>query len=316
MSKSVSKLSVVQSSGPSPLVRLVDDYLADARARGLSPKTIKYGIGWPLREVFLPWCADNDITSVEQLDNRTCNRFSAYLQEHGGKQGALKPASIWTYSKSVRRFLAWAASEGEKVTGDVKLPKLPKVILETLSAKEINQLEDGAATERDKLIVRVLADGGMRREELTSITTKDLLEQGGKTYLLIHGKGRRDRMVPVSPSVARRLRRYIAARPKDVDSSQVFMGLRRRPDGTIQPLTPSGVTQMVSALGERVLGKQVHPHEFRHSFITEMRRKRVYPVLVAQLVGHTGLAMIMRVYDHLTPADAHDELMRALRADE
>jgi integrase len=308
-------------ASPSPLVRLVEDYLADVRARGLSPKTIKYGIGWPLREIFLPWAADNGIASVEQLDNRTCNRFSAYLQEHGGKKGALKPASIWTYSKSVRRFLAWAKQEGEKVTGEVKLPKLDQVLQETLSKQEVNQLEDAAASERDKLIVRLLADGGMRREELVKITTKDLLEQGGKFYLLIHGKGggraaKRDRQVPLSPSLARRLRKYIAGRPKDVDSTQVFLGLKRRPDGTIQPLTPSGITQAITALGERALGKRVHPHQRRHSFITEMRRRRMDPVLVAQIVGHTSLQMIMRIYDHLTPADAHEALMRALRADD
>lgn len=311
----MSKLRVVPSATPSPLVRLVEDYLGDVRARGLSPKTIRYGIGWPLHEIFLPWCADNGINSVEQLDNRTCNQFSAHLHEHGGKKGALKPASIWTYSKSVRRFLAWAKGEGEKVGGEVKLPKLPQVMLEILSTNEITELEDAAASERDKLIVRVLADGGMRREELSRITTKDLLEEGGKSYLLIHGKGGRDRKVPVAPSVARRLRKYISSRPKDVDSTQVFLGLKRRPDGTIRPLTPSGITQMVGALGERALGKPVHPHQLRHSFITEMRRKRVDPILVAQIVGHTSLQMIMKVYDHMTPADAHDELMRALRVD-
>jgi integrase len=318
MPKSVrtTRLRVVPSTRPSPLVQLVDDYLADVRARGLSPKTIKYGVGWPLHEIFLPWAADNDISSIDQLDNRTCNRFSAHLQEHGGKKGALKPASIWTYSKAVRRFLSWAKQEGETVTGEVKLNKLPQVILEILSPKEITQMEDAAATERDKLIIRVLADSGMRRAELVAITTRDLIEQSGKQYIIVHGKGQRDRQVPIQPSLARRLRKYIASRPKDVDSTQVFLGLRRRPDGTIQPITPSGITQMINVLGERALGRQAHPHQLRHSFITEMRRRHMDPILVAQIVGHTSLQMIMRVYDHMTPEDSHDALMKALRTDD
>jgi integrase len=303
---------LVANAKPSPLVQLVADYEADSRARGLSPKTIKYGLGWPLREIFLPWCADNGITSVEQLTNRVCNDFSAHLHEHGGKKGKLKPASIWSYSKAVRRFMSWAKGEGETVTGQVKLNKIPQVMLDVLSTREITQLEDTAATERDKLIIRLLADTGMRRAELVATTTRDLIEQGGKTYVIVHGKGRRDRQVPVQPSLARRMRKYIGSRPKDVDSTQVFLGLKRRPDGTVQPITPSGITQMVGGLGERALGHAVHPHQLRHSFITEMRRKHMDPIVVAQIVGHTSLQMIMRVYDHMTPGDTHEALMRVL----
>ncbi|MDQ6878701.1 MAG: hypothetical protein M3082_13640 [Candidatus Dormibacteraeota bacterium] len=135
MNKRVSKQTVIPSAHPSALASLVDDYLADARARCLSPKTIKYGVGWPLREIFLPWCALNGVDSVEQLDNATCNRFSVSLQEHGGKHGELQPASIWTYSKAVRRFLAWAKKEGEKVVGEVKLPKLPEAMPEILISR-------------------------------------------------------------------------------------------------------------------------------------------------------------------------------------
>jgi integrase len=313
---SKAKLSVLPSSLSSPLAALVEDYLADVRARGLSPKTIKYGIGWPLREIFLPWCEANGITSVEQLDNRTCNRFSAHLQEVGGKHGALAPASVWTYSKSARRFLIWAKGQGEKVTGEVKLNKLPQKMHEILSRAEVAQLEDAASTERDKVIIRLLFESGMRREELVKLTTRDLIEPGSKPHVLIHGKGGRDREVPVSPALARRLRKYIVNRPKDATSAQIFLGLKRRPDGTIQPITPSGITQMVTALGERVLEKQLGPHTLRHSMIAEMRRKRVDPILLAQWVGHSSLTMIMRIYNTMAPGDSHDALMEALRADD
>jgi integrase len=318
MTKSVSNatLSVLPSARQSPLAALVDDYLGEVRARGLSPKTIKYGIGWPLKEVFMPWCEANGITSIELLDNRVCNRFSAHLHEVGGKHGKLAPASIWTYSKSARRFLAWAKGDGQKVVGEVKLNKLPEQVHQIISRAEVTSLEDAAATERDRIVIRVLFETGMRREELVKLTTRDLFEQSGKCHLLVRGKGGRDREVPVSPALARRLRRYIAGRPKDASSAQIFLGLRRRPDGTIQPITPSGVTQMVSALGERVLGKQIHPHVLRHSMIAEMRRKRMDPILLAQLVGHSSMAMIQKVYNTMAPGDAHDALMQALRADD
>ncbi len=307
------KLSVVKTTRPSPLVRLVDDYLSDCKARGLSPKSIRYGIGWPLREIFLPWCADNFITEVEQLDGRTLNRFSAHLSDHGGKRGKLAKASIWTYSKAVRRFLSWAKQEGEKVTGDVKLPKLPQTMVEILSPQEVRQLEDLATNERDKLIVRTLAETGLRRSELVGLTVRDLLDEDRRAYLLIHGKGSKDRKVPVQPSLSRRLRRYIAGRPRN---DRMFIGLRKR-SGNFEPLTASGVTQMVTGLSERAdLGKAVHPHTFRHTAATFMLKRGMDSILVAQVLGHSSLQMIQRVYSHLTPSDAHEALMAALATED
>jgi integrase len=61
------------------------------------------------------------------------------------------------------------------------------------------------------------------------------------------------------------------------------------------------------------LSRRVTPHTFRHSAATWMLRSGMNPLLVAQVLGHTSLDMIQRVYSHLTPSDAHRELIAALR---
>jgi integrase/recombinase XerD len=312
------KLTLVPSAKPSPLVRLVDDYLMEARAKGLSPKSIKYATGWPLKEIFLPWCADNDIASVEQMDNRTCNQFSVHLAEHGGKTGKpLAQASIATYAKSVRRFLAWATEQGEKVPGTVKLPKMPARIVEVLTTSEVERLESAATSERDKLIIQLFAQTGLRRGELVGIATKDLLDEGGKTYLRIHGKGGKDRKVGLHPTMARRLRRYIGSRPKDAGTDRIFLALKHRPDGTLEPISESGITQMVSALGERAgINRPVFPHMIRHTAATMMLRRGMDSLLVAQVLGHSGLQMLQRHYSHTTASDAHAALMAVLVAED
>jgi integrase/recombinase XerD len=69
-------------------------------------------------------------------------------------------------------------------------------------------------------------------------------------------------------------------------------------------------------LAERAgLRQRVTPHTFRHSAATWMLRSGMNPLLVAQVLGHTSLDMIQNVYSHLTPTDAHPELMAALQAD-
>src|SRR5215831_18966973 len=159
------KLSVVAPAARTPLARLVDDYLAAARAAGASPKTIRFSYGFPLKEVFLPWAEEQAITGPAQLDNRVLDRFAVHLRDHGGKRGPLSEHSIWTYVKAVNRFVRWLKEEGE-----------------------------GVAAERDKLIVRVLADTGIRVGELVKLTTSAFEERSGSYFLKVSGKGARERL--------------------------------------------------------------------------------------------------------------------------
>src|SRR3979411_3451472 len=71
----------------SSLQSLIDEYLADCRARGLSPKTLKDAYGYPLQQVLLPWCERRGITEPRELDNRTLNQLTSDLLEAGGKRG-------------------------------------------------------------------------------------------------------------------------------------------------------------------------------------------------------------------------------------
>jgi integrase/recombinase XerD len=313
MSKSVTDLRIVKGA-PSPLARLVDDYLVYCKAKGLSPKTVKGSYGYPLLHVFVPWAAENGIESVEQLASRDMDRLSAELIDAGGKRGTLRTASVWTYMKAVKRFLSWAGAEGENVKAEARLPKLQRRMVEILSQQELTKLEDLASTERDKLIVRLLAETGIRRAELAALSVRDLTDESGRNFLLVHGKGGKDRKVPVAPALARRLRRYINGRPAAVDTNRLFLA-RRRPGGAVEALTDSGVTQMITSLGERAdLGKRITPHLFRHTAATLMLRRGMDSILVAQVLGHSSLQMIQRTYSHLTPTDAHTALMKALQA--
>src|SRR5215469_3228376 len=265
--------------------------------------------------VFLPWCAREGIAEPPQLTTRLLERFLAELIEHGGKRGELSRNTVWTYVKAVRSLLAWAKTEGEEVKAEARLPKLPQRLVEVLSREEIQRIEDVAETERDKLIVRLLADTGIRVGELVKLRTSDFVERDRNLYLHVQGKGARERLAPLSPALARRLRRYTErSRPADANGDRLFLARRRSVSGEHEPITDSGVQQMIRNLGERAgIGKRVHPHLFRHSAATYMLQRGMNPLLVAQVLGHTSLAMIQRVYAHLTPTDAHQALMQVLR---
>src|SRR5437867_12809897 len=101
----VPDLTVVSPSATSPLARLVDDYLMACRARGLARATITGSYGYPLQKVFLPWCHDNGLNQLSELNGRTMDAFSVRLLEGGGKGGrTLEKSSVHAYVRAVRGF--------------------------------------------------------------------------------------------------------------------------------------------------------------------------------------------------------------------
>jgi integrase/recombinase XerD len=295
-----------------PIEQLIDDFLASTRARGLSPKTIRE-YRFPLDGVLLPYCRRHGLTEPEQLTRGALDRLTAQLLEEGGKSGRpLSRHTIASYLRSINVFLSWAQSEGEAGAARARAPKTARRLIDVLSREEIQAMEDRAPTERDKLIVRVLADTGIRVGELVNLTVDDLIERDRTHYLRVGGKTGQ-RMVPI-PRLYRRLLRYAQrGRPHDAPSDRLFISLRRRPGGDYGPLTPSGVEQLVQALGEAAgIRKRVYPHLLRHSYATWALTRGMNPIMLAHILGHTSLAMIQNVYSHLTATDAYQAMVQAL----
>lgn len=312
-------LTIAPTAAPSALEVLARDYLASCRARGLAPSTIKTAYTYTLVDVFLPWCAANEVTAPGQLTQRALDRFTAHLLDTPGKRGQpLSRHTVHHYVRVVRQLLAWCKTEGEAVTGArPQLPRLPRRVVDVLTREEIDRLEAAAPSERDKLIIRLLADTGLRVGELCSLEAADVMTvQDRRAFLKVRGKGSKERLVPLTPLLVRRLDRYRRARPEDTHSQRIFLAARRNAQGDYAPLTTSGVLQLLRGAADRAgMSRRVHPHLLRHSFATEALRRGMNPVQLAQLLGHSGLRMIEQVYAHLNADDGYEALMRMLSAE-
>jgi integrase len=305
-------LKVAPTGAEPELASLVDDYLMECRARGLARSTITQSYGYPLREVFLPWCAVNGLTSLSQITSRRMTALSVMLLETPGKSGRrLSKDTVHSYTRSIRGFLQWCADEGEGEAAKPPLPRLPRRLLDVLDRDEVDRLEAAGETERDRIILRLLGDCGLRSYELASLRPEQIIRRDRQASLHVHGKGERDRFVPLPPSLMRRLDRYLrSARPKDARSDEVFVSLRRGRSGDYEPLTTSGVLQLVKrAAYQAGFEKRVYTHLMRHSFVTNCLRDGMSPILVAKIAGHSSLRMIERIYSHLTDQDAYDAMM-------
>lgn len=196
----------------------------------------------------MAWCDSQGLT--DQLDQCALDRWTVHLRQDGGVKGPLRPTTVHGYGRAVIAFLAWLRAEGVHA-GKAKLPQLHRQVLDVLSPEEMRRLEDAAESERDKLIVRLLADTGVRVGELVKLRVGDLVEHGRDRFLKIEGKGGRDRLVPIAPRVWQRLDRYLRRTRPDAASDRMWVGLRRGQSGGHEPLTASGVEHGAGAGTDR-----------------------------------------------------------------
>jgi integrase len=302
-----------QSAG---LESLVSDYLAHMGAKGLSPRSTGQADA-VLRRQFLPWCEENDIAAADQLTQRVLDRFSTYLQSPERK---LAKESVRTYLRTTRMFILWAQKDGSiDVKVAVNGPRKERRIIDTLTREEIQRMEDKAATERDKLIIRLLADSGIRLGELLGLRVTDLRERGRERFIKVSGKGSRDREVPLSPELYKRLQRFAEkSRPDGAKSDRIFLTTRRsRKTGDYVSVQPRSIENMITSIGQLAkIERPVSPHKFRHAFATWCLRRGMNPVQLKDILGHADLTMISQVYGHLNTSDAHSAMMAVLRAED
>lgn len=304
-------LKVLQAQPLSPLIRLVDDYLSSCRARGLSPRTDEQ-YGYALRNVFLAWCATEQVTRLEELDQRTLDRYTAFLLGKQTRSGRpITAHAVHSFIRPLWIMLNWAQREGEPVGARPQLPRREKPIRDVLSRAEIDRLERVMPNERDRLIVRIFGDCGLRLDELTRLHAADVIRSGRQVHFRVRGKRNRVRDVPVPPSLVRRLERFVEARPAARNSDAIFL-THRRHHGVHDALTVVGVYRVVQDAVRRAgFGRPVYPHLLGHSWMTEMLRCGMNPIQLSFIAGASP-DVIAQHYAHLTKDDAYEAMLRAL----
>ncbi len=293
----------------------VNDYLTVKEQRvaihDMSPSTVRqYSV--ILEKIWLPFCEEEDITEPSQAVPSVMYKFTAAIQRRTRNGKELGRESQRTYVRAVRLFLNWAHVE----KGDFRAPK--KQIgqrREVLSRAEIDELESAASDERDRLVVRTLADTGIRVSELLGLRLQDLHENSHdrKFFIEVTGKGSKTRLVPIPSALFRRLKAYaMSGGPKDAPF--VFMGKRRDSTGQFERLTRSGAHQLLANLALTAqLGKKANPHLFRHSYVTHQLQKGTPPAMVQRVVGHESSALVMEVYNQINAGDAYAQVIDALK---
>ena len=156
-------LSHSEVHSPSDNVRLVNSFISDRKVRGLSPNTIKFYEGYLSRfvnTISTPLLEQEKQGIIDFITSRTCNA--------GGKHA---------YVRVLRAFYKWCLSEellDKSPMTNLKAPKVPKPLRQSLSLNNLTKLVNKSSNPRDKLIVSLLADTGLRLSELANIEMTDI----------------------------------------------------------------------------------------------------------------------------------------------
>jgi integrase/recombinase XerC len=270
--------------------------------------------------------AEAPISAVDHLHIRA---YLGQLYERG-----LTKASAARALAAIRSWFRWLAKEhriAQNPAALVSTPKLPQHLPRVPSMEEVNGLlnslesmakEDAARKqpakkdppgkdddvpawpERERMIFELLYGCGIRNSELVGIDMPDI--QWKNDAILVRGKGRKQRYVPLGDEAAHSIRAYLPARQEClkaagkaalIDDGPLIVNLRAR--GSAR-LTTRSVGRIVKQIAlSRGLPADVHPHTLRHAFGTHMLEEGADLRAIQEMLGHERLSTTQR-YTQLT----------------
>jgi integrase/recombinase XerC len=276
----------------SPMQKAVIQFLQSLRERNASPNTI-LAYGKDLAE-FVKYIGP--IEKPAELDHVRIRGFLSHLYERG-----LGKTSVARHLAAVRSLYKWLAREGKVKQNPASLvstPKLPKKLPRVPTIEEVNNVLDGelpetaAFVERDKTILELLYGCGLRNSELIGINLDDI--HWSNETILVRGKGRKERMVPLGDTAAEAIRDYLSKRKellaaKKKTTPALLVNLRG------QRLTTRSVGRIVKHIAvSKGLSPDVHPHTLRHAFGTHLLEEGADLRAIQEMLGHERLSTTQR----------------------
>lgn len=193
--------------------------------------------------------------------------------------------------------------------------KAPKKLPRVLTPEQVQALLNGCEHLRDRLLLVILYDTGMRIGEALGLRHNDIAAAERQITVMrrdndnrARAKSPTTRTVPVSAELIRLYSDYLHREYGDLDSDYVFVNLWGRPFG--QPWTYAAVYDLIGRLRQRT-GIDFDPHWLRHSAATRLLRDGVGLEVVAELLGHSNVTVTATTYGHLTVEDARAVLEEA-----
>lgn len=278
----------------------IDSFLEYLRSdRGYSPLTVrKYGDSLVAFQKFFEGL-DKTLT-WSTVDASVVREWIVFMLDEEGKDvstvnyGGLSP--LRTFYKYLRR-MGWVdANPMEKVVAPKMPKKLPSFVREADMDHLLDEMKEDTSFEgiRDRLIVMMFYETGIRRAELLSLKDADVDLRA--MQLKVTGKRNKQRIVPFGEELKGEVEQYLSARHELLESIPERLFVKQ--DG--KPVSYAKVGEIVKKnLSLVTKQKKRTPHVLRHSFATAMLNNDADLGSIQKLLGHENLATT-EIYTHLS----------------
>lgn len=277
----------VKNNGLSELQMAIFEFLTDRKSQNLSPKSIQF-----YKEKLLgfeKYCRENGIHQVLDITPDLIRSFILDLQDTGHNSGG-----VHSYYRSIRAFLYFYWNEHEPVTKNpilkVKSPKCVNEPIQGIGVENVEKLVKECDSDtffglRDKTLLLLLLETGVRAQELLDINIEDI-DFIDSSILIRQGKGRKPRNVFMGNSARRQLRKYLKSLNKD--KGALFLNKEG------ERLKYGGLREVIRRLSIKAGLPEQGIHNFRRTFAIEQLRRGVDLYTISRLMGHTSLQVLSR----------------------
>ncbi len=302
----IKKLKNLLSPGDSEndIAKKAIEHLQWSLSRGYSAGSLNTR-GYHLGE-FVNWLALRGITRVQEVNRLVLERYRSHLSHHIKRDGhCLSNKTQQLRLVTIRVFFRWLAKMNYILINpalELELPKIGSSLPpHVLTLKETEAILNAVNLSsplglRDRAILETLFSTGIRRGELARLKLYDLDGEGG-TLIIRHGKGNKDRVVPIGERATAWIEKYISElRPKLVEACH-NRNYDEISDTDALFLTSCGKAFTVTYVGNLVtgyvkkakIGKIGSCHLFRHTMATLMLEGGADIRYIQEMLGHVNL---------------------------
>ncbi len=295
----------------SELGAAIDRYLAELRLQNASPHTLR-NYASDLAQ-FADYLSPPDAAppAPSQLDMLQMREWLGALYDLG-----LSVISIRRKLAAVRSLFKFLLREGTvpaNIARLVRTPKAPQRLPLVPTAEQTNALVEGVAAdrfhkphpERDLLLFELLYGCGLRISELAGLNLDDF--DTTERWILVRGKGRKERQLPYGSKAADALEKYLGVRAAHPGERALLVNHR----GT--RLSSRGASGILKFYARMIAADDsLHPHSLRHAYATHLLADGADLRAIQELLGHARLSTtqkytqvsltdLMAVYDRAHP---------------
>ena len=229
---------------------------------------------------FLLWVESQNVTDPKEITARHVRAFIAQLA-----QRKLSDSTLNANARAIRTLLKFFYAEGYMPGLTIfPMPKIAKKRLPILSADQVRMVIKACRSKRDKAVILLLVDTGLRRSEMINLNWSDVDMVSGLARVN-RGKGGKARSVVLGATTRRALlayRRLLSSAGDDSPLIQLQRGGR---------FTGSGILQLFRRI-EKVSGIHVTPHALRRTFVILSLQSGMDVLHLQALTGHASLEMV------------------------